>query len=37
VNRAALDRITSRGYIGVDTGSASNNLIPVPKAVAERG
>jgi succinate dehydrogenase / fumarate reductase iron-sulfur subunit len=38
VNRSALDRIIQAGgYIGVDTGSAPEaNLIPVPKAVAER-
>jgi succinate dehydrogenase / fumarate reductase iron-sulfur subunit len=38
VNRAAFDRIIEAGgYIGVDTGSAPEaNLIPVPKAVAER-
>lgn len=38
VDRAALDRIVEAGgYIGVDTGSAPEaNLIPVPKAVAER-
>ena len=38
VDRAAFDRIIQAGgYIGVDTGSAPEaNLIPVPKAVAER-
>lgn len=38
VDRAAFDRIIQAGgYIGVDTGSAPEaNLIPIPKAVAER-